>query len=117
LRGTGHLRDFILRPALNQHGYDILGADNDSDPGSISTAMVTSIIESPLVVADLTDRNPNVNYQLAIAHAYRIPVIHMIWEGGRAPFDLTNMRRLTTARTTLRLPMRPRSVWPPPWFG
>lgn len=89
------LLDHILVPVLtDQFGYEVLRADRDPNPGSITESMVGKIIGADLIVADLTDRNPNVFYELGIAHAYRIPVIHMIWRGQEMPFDVHDMRAI-----------------------
>lgn len=51
-------------------------------------------MEDDLVVADLTEHNPNVFYELAIRHARRKPVIHIISEGEKIPFDVANSRTI-----------------------
>lgn len=56
--------------------------------------MISAIISADLIVADLTDHNPNCFYELAIAHAYRVPVIHIIHEGQSMPFDIFDMRAI-----------------------
>lgn len=60
-------------------------ADDDSNPGEITPAIITSILEADLIVADLTDANPNVYYELAVAHAYGKPTIHIRLAGERIP--------------------------------
>lgn len=90
---SNQVLEHILRPAL-EPAYHVLRADRDPDPGSITSAMVTSIIGSDLIVADLTDHNPNVFYELAVAHAYRRPTIHLIWDDQRTPFDVADMRAI-----------------------
>ena len=52
------------------------------------------IIECPLVIADLTDSNPNVFYELAIRHAFRKPYIQVISKGQKIPFDLSGIRTI-----------------------
>jgi hypothetical protein len=45
-----------------------------------------------LVVADLTGQNPNVFYELAIAHGYQRPVVHLQQRDEQVPFDVQDMR-------------------------
>jgi nucleoside 2-deoxyribosyltransferase len=66
-------------------------ADEDTDPGSITPRMINLIMTADLVVIDLTDQNPNVFYEMAIAHGYRRPV-HIITEGQKIPFDVQHAR-------------------------
>jgi hypothetical protein len=68
------------------------------------------IVEADLVVADLTDGNPNVYYELGLAHALRKRVILLTQEAAALPFDLrayrvveydTHFARIDSARGTL----------------
>lgn len=52
------------------------------------------MVEDPLVIADLTGRNPNVFYELAIRHAIRKPFIQIIHKGERIPFDVAGTRTI-----------------------
>jgi hypothetical protein len=45
-----------------------------------------------LVIADLTDQNPDVFYELAIRHALRKPIIQIIRSGHTIPFDIRAVR-------------------------
>ena len=52
------------------------------------------IIESDLIVVDLTNHNPNVFYELAIAHCYRRPVVLIATVGTSIPFDVADQRTI-----------------------
>ena len=52
------------------------------------------IVDSDVVVADLTSHNPNVMYELAIRHAIKKPAIIMIKSGEKIPFDIANERTI-----------------------
>jgi uncharacterized membrane-anchored protein len=56
--------------------------------------VLEKILESELVVADLTGHNPNVFYELAVRHAAEKPVIHVIESGGKIPFDIADLRAI-----------------------
>jgi HEAT repeat protein len=51
-----------------------------------------SIRQSKLVIADLTGRNPNVFYELGLAHAIQKPVILLSQNVNDVPFDLRHVR-------------------------
>jgi hypothetical protein len=82
----------IIQPAVKSCGYEPLRADQISEPGIITTQIIQHIIDDPLVVADLTGRNPNVFYELAIRHALRKPYVQLIQKGERIPFDVAATR-------------------------
>ena len=82
----------IVQPAVEPLGYDVVRADMISEPGMITTQIVERVMESPLVIADLTGDNPNVFYELAIRHATGLPCILIGKTGQRIPFDITTVR-------------------------
>jgi hypothetical protein len=63
-------------------------------PGVITSQVLTAVADSDLVVADLTDHNPNVFYELAIRHAVQRPVVQLIDAAQELPFDVANMRTI-----------------------
>jgi hypothetical protein len=71
----------------DEFGYQVRRADEDADPGMIGDRMVSDIIHADLVVADLTDLNPNAFYELGIRHSTEKPTIHVAKTGTVLPFD------------------------------
>jgi hypothetical protein len=102
----------IIRPILEAANYSVARADELPEPGLITEQVINSTIDSDLVIADLTNYNPNAFYELAIRHMAEKPVIHMLQEGSTPPFDVHNYRvifykithpdDLKTARTNLK---------------
>ena len=84
----------IISPAVEQCGYDPLRADQIAEPGLITSQVIQHIIDDPLVVADLTERNPNVFYELAIRHALRKPLVQIINRDEQIPFDVAGTRTI-----------------------
>ena len=88
--------DQVLRHLLNpvlEAKYSVKRADQMGRPGIITVQIVQQIFDAELVVADLTDRNPNVYYELAIRHAVQKPAIHIVSRGDQdVPFDVQDMR-------------------------
>ena len=103
-RRSDQILKYIIHPAAKEAGYDdAIRADKISEPGMITTQVIQHIIEDALVVADLTGRNPNVFYELAIRHALRRPYIQMIQRGERIPFDVAAIRTIEVDHRDLDL--------------
>ena len=83
---------YIIRPAAKACGYRTVRPDKMPEPGIITDQIVEKLLQAHLVIADLTDYNANVFYELAIRHASRKPVIQIMRAGQRPPFDLYNVR-------------------------
>ena len=86
--------DFIIKQALKEEEYDIIRADLITKSGKISTQIVDRLLNSDLVIADLSSGNPNVYYELAIRHATKKPFIQIAEEGTKIPFDVADMRTI-----------------------
>ena len=84
--------DQIAAPVLRECGLDLRRADRDATPGQITPMILRSLIDSRVVLADLTGRNPNVYYELAIAHAFTKPVIGLIDDTKNVAFDMKDER-------------------------
>jgi len=84
----------VIRPAAQECGYDTKRADEISEPGIITSQVIQLIVNAPLVIADLTDRNPNVFYELAIRHALKKPLVQIIRKGEALPFDVAATRTI-----------------------
>jgi hypothetical protein len=65
-----------------------------SSPGFITVDIVRSIDDAPVVFADLTDANPNVYYEVGLAHAMGTPVISLLDKNQRPAFDLAHDRTI-----------------------
>jgi len=83
---------FVFKPALEPLGYEIIRADHISAPGLITQQILQHVLDDDLVVADLTEHNPNVFYELAVRHAAAKPVIHTIDPKDKIPFDVAGFR-------------------------
>ncbi|NKR72922.1 hypothetical protein GS492_09735 [Rhodococcus hoagii] len=84
--------EYIIREALPLPEWKVVRADEETDPGSITNKVIERIVSSDLIVADLTGHNPNVFYELAVAHGYKKPVVTIMTEGEKVPFDIVDMR-------------------------
>lgn len=88
--------DHIVIPAAKEVGgySEPDRADRMMQAGPITDQIITAIVESDVCVADITDDNPNVMYEIAIAHAADKSVILLKQEGGGGSFDIKDERTI-----------------------
>jgi hypothetical protein len=91
-RRSDQVLKHIIKPAAELCGYAAIRADEIDKPGLITSQVIQRVIDDPLVIADLTETNPNVFYELAIRHAIRKPLVQIIEKGQRIPFDVAGTR-------------------------
>ena len=84
----------VIEPPCQERGYNVVRADKTSQPGLITTQVIDKLLKAELVVADLTEHNPNVFYELAVRHAAQKPIIHLIEDGESIPFDVADFRTI-----------------------
>ena len=83
----------IIEPAAQQNNLVAIRSDQITTPGGMITQQVIQhIMEDRIVVADLTDHNANVFYELALRHAFRKPVVQLIQSTQKIPFDVHGTR-------------------------
>lgn len=86
--------DYVIRPAAAAAGLNAVRADDLSQPGSITTQIIQQLLNAKAVVADLTDLNPNVFYELAIRDSFGKAVVLIAEDGTKLPFDLIQQRTI-----------------------
>ena len=89
---------YIVEPcqALKEFDYaPPIRADHIAEPGRITTQIVKCLFNAELVIADLTDNNANVIYELSYRHALGKPAIHLALEGRTISFDLRDNRAIS----------------------
>ena len=62
-------------------GYEVTRADKIAESGIINSQIIQRIVEDELLIADLTDMNANVFYELAIRHSIRKPFVQIMQKG------------------------------------
>lgn len=82
-----------VRPAISDAGYTPMRAD-DMYGHDVMEDIWNMILKSEVVIADITNRNANVFYELGIAHALGKRVILMTQSVGDIPFDLNRYRHV-----------------------
>lgn len=85
--------DAAIIPALGEK-YEIVVAHKITTPGTITKQIISEIYSDELVIANLTDRNPNVMYELAFRHAIGKPVIMISDKDTILPADIIMERTI-----------------------
>ena len=75
-----------LRNIFDELGYDAFRSEGS--PHSLTKAILQDLAMTDLVIAILTDRNPNVWYELGIRNSNRHGTIMAIQKGQKLPFDI-----------------------------
>jgi hypothetical protein len=91
----------IVEPAIKPLGLIVKRADQIDKPGTITKQIIEYIFKSKLVIADLSYHNPNVFYELALRHAFRLPTVQIIRKSDRIPFDLNQTRTIVIDTTDI----------------
>ena len=86
------VRKHIIDPIAKEKGYTTLRSDDITLPGRITSQIIDHLKNDDLVIADLSRKNPNVYYELAIRHAVHKPVILIGENELDIPFDLQAQR-------------------------
>lgn len=84
--------DDLIKPALEEVGYDVKRADSIANQQNILKDVVRGIADADLVVADLTSVNPNVFYELGISHTMQKNTLLLTQSFEDVPFDLKSYR-------------------------
>jgi hypothetical protein len=94
-RRSDQLCRHVLKPVLENCGYtSIQRADEVTTPGLIGAQIIRSLTTAELVIADLTDHNPNVFYELAVRHTTTKPAVQVIEYDKPLPFDVAQLRTI-----------------------
>lgn len=91
--------DNIILPACEEIGIgDPIRADKMTIAGEIPEQVFRSLRDADIVIADVTDGNPNVMYELGLRHT-RNKLTIQIGEQGKLPFDINSIRTIKFRRS------------------
>lgn len=82
---TAHFEDF-LKPAIEECGLEA----RRSEPlrGDILKQIITELVVCPIVIADMTDLNVNVFWELGVRQSFKHGTITIAEAGTKIPFDV-----------------------------
>ena len=81
-----------IRRACRHHNLCAIRVDEIFGPSNVVDDIFKFIVQSKLVISDLTTRNPNVLYETGIAHARNRDVLMIVQNEDDIPFDLQHIR-------------------------
>ena len=89
----GGYYSLIYEPAIKKAGLTPVRADTDIfGTGKIIDQIWAGLNRAKVLVAELTGRNPNVLYELGLAHALHKPVVLVSSNEADVPFDVRHVR-------------------------
>jgi nucleoside 2-deoxyribosyltransferase len=83
----------LIAPAGRQAGFKVTTA-NRQGSDVIQSTIVNDLLRADLVIADLTEHNPNVLFELGLRMAFDKPVALIRAKGTEPIFDVDNMLRV-----------------------
>lgn len=89
----------VYKPCCDSNGLYCWRVDEISRPGSISKDIIEGILDADVIIADLTNKNANVFYELGIAHASGNKTIMTSQSKVDVPFDIASYRILFYSHT------------------
>ena len=94
----------VIKKDLNDNGLICNRADEIAGSKPILNKILTEILKSRYIIADLTNYNPNVFYELGIAHSFKdAPNILLLKQkDSKIPFDLTHLTYIEYTPDNLR---------------
>lgn len=84
----------VIEPVLASLDYEVTRADLLHDEPTILASISKHIFDDDLVIADLSDCNPNVFYELGKRHAWGGATIHLTNDLNKLPFDISHHRTI-----------------------
>ena len=82
----------VIGPVCEKMQFHAYRADEVFRPGPILQDIVAGLVESDVIIAEISPTNPNVFYELGYAHARNTPTVLLARRNGELPFDLNGQR-------------------------
>ncbi len=81
----------IIKPSVEEAGYEAYRVDENAICDTIMNKIFSAIQECPMAVCDLSNRNPNVLYELGLRQAYDKPVVLIQDDKTEKIFDVSGI--------------------------
>ncbi len=88
------LLEYIIKPACEQLDFEAIRVDTIAASDSINQTILDYLNTADLVIADLTEHNPNAFYELGYRFALGKPLIQLKHKDDSIPFDVSTIRTL-----------------------
>ena len=84
-----------IKPTCASMGLTVRRADDFFTANAVIQDVWKAIVSARFIVADCTDRNPNVFYEIGLAHTIGKPTILITQKSEDVPFDLRHLRYIS----------------------
>ncbi len=91
----------IIKPAVEDAGYEAYRVDENNICDAIINKIFDAIQKCPMAICDLSNRNPNVLYELGLRQAYDKPVVLIQDEKTEKIFDVSGISTVFYKSTRL----------------
>ncbi|MEM8723408.1 MAG: hypothetical protein AAGE84_29680 [Cyanobacteria bacterium P01_G01_bin.39] len=91
-KNSDRLLEWVIEPVCNELDLKVERADKLSSPGRITNQIAEKVVNSELVIADLTGLNPNVMYEVGVRHGKHMSIVQLATHGTKLPFDILDIR-------------------------
>ncbi len=96
------IRDAVVEVEENlSTNIECIRADEFIGPGKITDQIIKAIGEADIIIADISDSNPNVMYELGLAHTMGKAAIIITQDAQGSPFDIAGFRMILYDRNRL----------------
>ena len=92
---------YIIKPVCDAYGFEAVRVDRLNEANSVTKTIIDYLESAELVIADITEHNPNVFFEMGYRNRTKKPVIHLKRKGESLPFDVTAIRTLDYDLTDL----------------
>lgn len=91
---SDQLYKHIIMPVCEACGFVANRVDQQNDANPITQTIIESLETAELVIADISNHNPNVFYEMGYRARTQKPMIHLKRKGETIPFDIATIRTL-----------------------
>ncbi|WP_196601703.1 hypothetical protein [Pectinatus frisingensis] len=89
----------IVEPICKDKQYELIRSDKIHDVDKVDDTIISHLTSDDLVIADLTDSNSNALFEVGYRYALKKPLIPIVQEGEKLPFDITTIRTISYTLT------------------
>jgi tetratricopeptide (TPR) repeat protein len=89
----------LIQRVCKEQGLACVRADDDVEPGRITSKIYKVVANAGIMIVDMTGRNPNVFYEMGLAHAISDNVILLTQSSEDVPFDLRDFLHISYCNT------------------
>lgn len=82
----------IIGPVCQSCGFTVERVDQINDFNSITQTIIDKLQSADLVIADISEHNPNVFYEMGYRKCTGKPIIHLKRKNEHIPFDINTIR-------------------------